>query len=103
MGPISEGCSGSVPTVWLRIGRSFKRQSSSAKRAKRDTHGLFTAPGRIARSRIRNLLPPPYRIREKISLSGAPPQAEVRKSLWSTAPASTKAIAPGPSLAGNSL
>src|SRR5208282_5334302 len=31
----------------------------------------------------------PYRMREKMSRSGAPPQAEVTKSLWSTEPAST--------------
>src|SRR5208337_3681552 len=45
----------------------------------------------------------PYRMREKMSRSGAPPQAEVTKSLWSTEPASTKAISPGASVAGKAF
>ena len=44
-----------------------------------------------------------YRMREKMSCKGAPPQAEVTKSLWSTDPASTKAITPGASRAGSCL
>ena len=99
----NNGSKGSIPTVWLRIGRCFKRQKSGAPNGRRDM-----LVGSSRRLTDRALTPPqsapaPYRIREKISLSGAPPQAEVRKSLWSTEPASTKAIAPGASCAGNSL
>jgi len=36
----------------------------------------------------------------KMSRSGAPPQAEVTKSAWSAAPASTNAMSPGARLAG---
>ena len=38
-----------------------------------------------------------------MSRSGAPPQADVTKSLWSTVPASTKAISPGARDAGRAV